>query len=105
MHKEDTIHMEAYEKVLETWMELITSKKDNVPMKQISDHAIHVFNSYVQCHISPPDGCRLKVKILIGYENRKSQNMGERDSSQHIQSPCMHPSTYRLPNYLCHLPK
>ncbi|XP_060554653.1 exportin-4-like [Ruditapes philippinarum] len=60
MHKEDTVHMEAYEKLLETWMELLTTKKDNIPMEIIKSQAVHVFNSYVQCHISPPDGCRVQ---------------------------------------------
>ncbi|WAR06992.1 XPO4-like protein [Mya arenaria] len=60
MHKDDTVHMEAYEKLLETWMELLTTKKDNVPMEPVQTHAQHVFNSYIQCHISPPDGCRVQ---------------------------------------------
>jgi hypothetical protein len=57
--------MEAYEKLLETWMELLTTKKDNIPMEIIKSHAVHVFNSYVQCHISPPDGCRVQVHSFI----------------------------------------
>jgi len=61
MHKDDTIHMEAYERLLETWMELLVSKKDNVPMATVKREAVHVFNSYLQCHISPPDGCRVQV--------------------------------------------
>ncbi|KAH3734502.1 hypothetical protein DPMN_040941 [Dreissena polymorpha] len=55
------LHMEAYEKLLETWMELLTAKKDNLPNDVIQEQARHVFNSYVQCHISPPDGCRIQV--------------------------------------------
>ncbi|XP_052239002.1 exportin-4-like isoform X2 [Dreissena polymorpha] len=61
LHKEDMLHMEAYEKLLETWMELLTAKKDNLPNDVIQEQARHVFNSYVQCHISPPDGCRIQT--------------------------------------------
>lgn len=57
--------MEAYEKLLETWMELLMSKKDNVPMETVKKEALNVFNSYVQCHISPPDGCRVQVKYRL----------------------------------------
>ena len=56
--------MEAYEKMLETWMELITTKKDNVPLDLLKTHAVGVFDSYVHCHISPPDGCRMQVSNL-----------------------------------------
>lgn len=55
------MYMEAYEKMLETWMELITTKKDHVPVDLLKTHAVGVFDSYVQCHISPPDGCRMQV--------------------------------------------
>lgn len=57
--------MEAYEKMLETWMELLTTKKDNIPVEIIKTQAVHVFTSYVQCHISPPDGCRVQVSCYM----------------------------------------
>ena len=53
--------MEAYEKLLETWMELITTRKDHIPIEVLKTHAVGVFDSYVHCHISPPDGCRMQV--------------------------------------------
>ena len=39
---------------------------DNVPMDVIVTQAAIVFNSYLQCHISPPDGCRLQVSHSEG---------------------------------------
>lgn len=65
MHKDDTLHMEAYEKLLETWMELLMSKKENIPMETVKKEALKVFSAYLQCHISPPDGCRLQVYIYF----------------------------------------
>ncbi|OWF40176.1 Exportin-4 [Mizuhopecten yessoensis] len=56
-HKDDTIHMEAYEKMLETWMELISKMKD-VSLDKLKPQTQQVFNSYIQCHISAPDGTR-----------------------------------------------
>ena len=53
--------MEAYEKLLETWMELLSSKKDHIPVELLKTQAVGVFESYVHCHISPPDGCRMQV--------------------------------------------
>ena len=58
--------MEAYEKLLETWMELLSSKKDHIPVELLKTHAVGVFESYVHCHISPPDGCRMQVRRVCG---------------------------------------
>ena len=60
LHRDDSIHMEAYERMLETWMELVTGMKD-VPMDGLKPKSVEVFNSYVQCHISPPEGSRTQV--------------------------------------------
>ncbi|KAL5009683.1 hypothetical protein ScPMuIL_011988 [Solemya velum] len=65
LQKDDTIYMEAYEKMLETWMELIgnlkgasTSDVRVVSMEFLKPHAVEVFNSYIKCHMSGPDGTR-----------------------------------------------
>jgi hypothetical protein len=52
--------MEAYEKMLETWMDLVTNLKD-LPVEVLYPQAQEVFNTYVQCHISAPEGTRTQV--------------------------------------------
>ncbi|XP_061176526.1 exportin-4-like [Saccostrea echinata] len=59
LHKDDTIYMEAYEKMLETWMDLVTNMKD-LPMEVLYPQSQEVFNIYVQCHISAPEGTRIQ---------------------------------------------
>ena len=62
MHKDDSLYPEAYEKVLESWMTFVQGESE-LPAGTLQPHAIQVFNAYVQCHLSPPDGTRNQVRI------------------------------------------
>ena len=62
--------MEAYEKLLETWMQLVPDMKQ-MPAGALKPHATEVFNSYVQCHISAPDGIKTSVS---GLGNDETEN-------------------------------
>ena len=53
--------MEAYENMLESWMELVNKLKDAC-VDSLKPKAIEVFNSYIQCHISGPEGTRTQVQ-------------------------------------------
>lgn len=55
--------MEAYEKMLDTWMDLVTNMKD-LPVEVLFPQSQEVFNTYVQCHISAPEGTRIQVTYL-----------------------------------------
>ncbi|KAL3883791.1 hypothetical protein ACJMK2_030022 [Sinanodonta woodiana] len=57
--RDDTVHMEAYEKMLETWMVLTVSMKD-FSLDFLQPYTVQVFSEYIQCHISPPDGSRVQ---------------------------------------------
>ncbi len=65
LHKDDTVYMEAYENMLESWMELVNKLKD-VCVDSLKPKAIDVFNTYIQCHISGPEGTRTQVRMLYG---------------------------------------
>ena len=60
MSRDDTVFMEAYEKLLDSWMALIT-EEDKFPAGILAKYGRPVFDAYVQCHLSPPEGCRLQV--------------------------------------------
>ncbi|KAK3098488.1 hypothetical protein FSP39_019964 [Pinctada imbricata] len=62
LHRDDTLFLEAYERMLETWMELVGMMKDT-SIEKLKPPSIEVFNSYVQCHISPPDGIRAQDEM------------------------------------------
>ncbi|GFR98351.1 exportin-4 [Elysia marginata] len=57
LHKDDTIYMESYEKLLETWMALIRNV-DSLPPGSLCASATQVFNLYMQCHLAAPEGIR-----------------------------------------------
>ena len=50
-------YMEAYDRLLESWLTLV---QDDAHFHKgfFTQHAVQVFNSYVQCHLAAPDGTR-----------------------------------------------
>lgn len=59
MQSGETLHMEAYEKLLDTWLSLIADT-DHLPPALLQPHAIQIFNSYMTCHLGTPYGNRPK---------------------------------------------
>ncbi|KAK7494569.1 hypothetical protein BaRGS_00014222, partial [Batillaria attramentaria] len=57
---DDTLHTEAYEKLLDTWLSLVV-ESDGLPPALIKPHANQVFSSYMMCHLGPPYGNRSKM--------------------------------------------
>ena len=64
MHKDDTLYMEAFEKTLDAYTTFINSAPD-LPKGILDEHAAEIFNTYLQCHLSPPDGTRGNVNIIF----------------------------------------
>lgn len=60
MHKDDTVFMESYEKLLESWT-CLTRDMSSLPPETLIYLATDIFNSYMQCHLSAPDGIRNSV--------------------------------------------
>ncbi|XP_069125670.1 exportin-4-like isoform X1 [Argopecten irradians] len=86
-HKDDTIHMEAYEKMLETWMELITKMKD-VSLDKLKPQTQQVFNSYIQCHISAPDGTRTREGVDLVSDEDEIDSVEEDDRERFADQLC-----------------
>lgn len=61
---EDSLHMEAYEKLLDTWLSLV-SDTDQLATSTIKPFADQIFSTYMMCHISPPNGNRSKVCLYF----------------------------------------
>ncbi len=57
LNEDDAVYLEAFEKTIQAWMHIFTHASD-IPGSTIRQHAVDMFNTYVQCHISPPDGSR-----------------------------------------------
>lgn len=53
---EDCLYMEAFEKMLEIWSSILSKKWFD--MDFCRQRSIQIFNVYVKCHLSPPDGTR-----------------------------------------------
>ncbi|XP_041128481.1 exportin-4 isoform X1 [Polyodon spathula] len=57
LDKDDMVYMEAYDKLLESWLTLVQDEK-HFHKGFFIQHAVQVFNSYIQCHLAAPEGTR-----------------------------------------------
>ena len=57
MCADDCLYMEAFESLLETWISVI-SDETVFPTNFCRESSVQIFNTYLQCHLSPPDGTR-----------------------------------------------
>lgn len=53
--EESQLFMEAFDNSLESWVLLLQAKED-LPDNYLTQFIIQIFNKYVQCHLSPPEG-------------------------------------------------
>ncbi|XP_014203920.1 exportin-4-like [Copidosoma floridanum] len=59
MCTDDCMYMEAFESMLETWISSMTDSATPIFPVELSKHScIQIFNTYLQFHLSPPDGTR-----------------------------------------------
>lgn len=56
------VYMEAYDRLLESWLTLVQDDK-HFHKGFFTQHAVQVFNSYIQCHLAAPDGTRNLVSF------------------------------------------
>ncbi|CAN0300704.1 unnamed protein product [Lampetra fluviatilis] len=57
LDKDDRVYTEAYDRLLESWLNLVQDHR-HFPKGFFTQPAIQIFNSYIQCHLSAPEGTR-----------------------------------------------
>uniref|UniRef100_A0A674PNH5 Exportin-4 n=1 Tax=Takifugu rubripes TaxID=31033 RepID=A0A674PNH5_TAKRU len=71
LDKDDMVYMEAYDKILESWLTFIQDD-EHFPRGCFVQPAIQVFNSYIQCHLAAPDGTRnLSVNGISSHDDEE----------------------------------
>uniref|UniRef100_A0A3B3BS37 Exportin-4 n=1 Tax=Oryzias melastigma TaxID=30732 RepID=A0A3B3BS37_ORYME len=79
LDKDDMVYMEAYDKLLESWLKLVQDEQ-HFPRGCFVQPAIQVFNSYIQCHLAAPDGTRnLSVNGISSHEEEEINELQEDD--------------------------
>uniref|UniRef100_A0A3P9MVK9 Exportin-4 n=1 Tax=Poecilia reticulata TaxID=8081 RepID=A0A3P9MVK9_POERE len=79
LDKDDMVYMEAYDKLLESWLTLVQDE-EHFPRGCFVQPAIQVFNSYIQCHLAAPDGTRnLSVNGISSHEEEEINELQEDD--------------------------
>ncbi|MED6251942.1 Exportin-4, partial [Ataeniobius toweri] len=79
LDKDDMVYMEAYDRLLESWLTLVQDE-EHFPRGCFVQPAIQVFNSYIQCHLAAPDGTRnLSVNGITSHEEEEINELQEDD--------------------------
>uniref|UniRef100_A0A3B4ULD5 Exportin-4 n=1 Tax=Seriola dumerili TaxID=41447 RepID=A0A3B4ULD5_SERDU len=79
LDKDDMVYMEAYDKLLESWLTLVQDE-EHFPRGCFVQPAIQVFNSYIQCHLAAPDGTRnLSVNGISSHDEDEINELQEDD--------------------------
>jgi hypothetical protein len=64
LHKDDKPYTEAYEKLLDSWSALLADP-EFIPPGTLHEQAMEIINSYLQCHLGPPNGLRGQVISML----------------------------------------
>ncbi|XP_064167704.1 exportin-4 [Anguilla rostrata] len=79
LDKDDMVYMEAYDKLLESWLTLLQDD-EHFPRGCFVQPAVQVFNSYIQCHLAAPDGTRnLTANGVASHEEEEINELQEDD--------------------------
>ncbi|XP_069058368.1 exportin-4 [Pleurodeles waltl] len=79
LDKDDMVYMEAYDKLLESWLTLVQDDK-HFHKGFFTQHAVQVFNSYIQCHLAAPEGTRnLTANGVTSREEEEINELQEDD--------------------------
>ncbi|XP_048350674.1 exportin-4 isoform X2 [Sphaerodactylus townsendi] len=82
LDKDDMVYMEAYDKLLESWLTLVQDDK-HFHKGFFTQHAVQVFNSYIQCHLAAPDGTRnMTANGVASREEEEISELQEDDRDQ-----------------------
>ncbi|XP_048653674.1 exportin-4-like, partial [Marmota marmota marmota] len=82
LDKDDMVYMEAYDKLLESWLTLVQDDK-HFHKGFFTQHAVQVFNSYIHCHLAAPDGTRnLTANGVASREEEEISELQEDDRDQ-----------------------
>lgn len=57
MCADDCMYMDAFERMLETWIPVL-SETYLFPTEFCKQSSVQIFNTYLKCHLAPPDGTR-----------------------------------------------
>jgi hypothetical protein len=83
---EDRRYMEAFEFLLEAWVTVLQNSH-LYPKDFCKQSAIDIFNTYLRCHLAPPDGTRGQVGVITPvsiYHKIISLTMNGRRALLHI---------------------
>lgn len=56
--------MEAFEQMLQSWV-CILQESNSCNSAQVKQSATLIFDTYLKCHLAPPEGSRVAVSVCV----------------------------------------
>ncbi|RXG62157.1 Exportin-4 [Armadillidium vulgare] len=78
MDQDDQLYMEAFEQMLQSWSSIL-AENNSLQSEQIKRNAIAIFDTYLKCHLGPPNGTRHPVDVDEITDAVQSDRLGYKD--------------------------
>lgn len=65
---------EAFNNILRPWVSIIANSNQCFPEETCKYASTQIFNTYLKCHISPPNGTRTNVEFTDNEEDDRAVN-------------------------------
>ncbi|KAK2170788.1 hypothetical protein NP493_1142g00027 [Ridgeia piscesae] len=79
--QDDPVYQEAFEKLLDSWMCFVLEASE-LPDGCLTHPSTEIINTYLQCHLAPPDGTRHQMGTAVAGEEEEEYEETEEDDRE-----------------------
>ncbi|XP_050429581.1 exportin-4-like [Adelges cooleyi] len=81
--QDDQMYFEAFNNILQPWVSIITNSNQAFPEDVCKNASIQIFNTYLKCHISPPNGTKTNIDTEFNI-NEEDDRVANKEQLQYI---------------------
>jgi len=75
--------LEAFNNILQPWVSIIENSAQFFPEELCKSSIIQILNTYLKCHISPPNGTKTSIVTEFD-ENEEDDRVANKEQLQYI---------------------
>lgn len=76
--------VESFNNILRPWVSIIANSNQCFPEEICKNAAMQIFNTYLKCHLSPPNGTKTTSEDDEVYENEEDDRVENKEQLQYI---------------------
>lgn len=74
---------EAFNNILRPWVSIIANSNQYFPEELCKSASVQILNTYLKCHISPPNGTKTSVDVEFN-DNEEEDRVANKEQLQYI---------------------